>query len=267
MAASVYSVTLHHLSPDAKVVGHGFPEQQLAVVTVAQLRDLLFAFSLAAEKLTIYEPGVPEIRIKSDRDAFIVRTRYRRLCFVGHETVLRGEEHSVAYILTVVTGSAEAAKPSPRPDRTTSSSPMAYSRPPMPAGRVPRWVKLAVMVVIIIAANGTAVWLLLRPPRTLNPTYELLPDQESQALVAKTVGEYRTGSNEGDRRLVINRDGTLRIGKFGPKLTVGDESTRSVRGGLMQGRTVLVTNDPYVLAIRDADTLVLYGNIFHRHTP
>ena len=267
MPAATYSVTLHHLSSDAKMVNHAYPEVQLPTVSNSQLRDLLYGLSTAAERLTIYEPASPEIRIKTDRDAYVVRTRYRRLFFVGHETILRGEEHTVGHILTEITGAVEPDKIAPRPVRPTSSAPMAHSRPPIQAERVPRWAKIASMSVLIVGFNATAVWMLMRPPATLAPHYELLPDAESKVVLTRAAGEYRTGSQEGDRRLMIGVDGTLRLAKFGAGLALTDEGARTARGGLAQGRTVRVTNDPYVLAIRDADTVVLYGSTYHRHNP
>ena len=80
MPASTYSVTLHHLSPDATAAGLDYPDEQLPTVTVAQLRELLFALSAVAAKLTIYEPSTPEIRVKTDREIFIIRTRTPRTC-------------------------------------------------------------------------------------------------------------------------------------------------------------------------------------------
>ena len=94
MPPATYSVTLHHLAPGAKAAGLGYADEQLAAVTAVQLVELLHALEDVAAKLTIYEPSNPEIRVKTDREVHIVRTRYRRLCFVGREAVLRGEAHS-----------------------------------------------------------------------------------------------------------------------------------------------------------------------------
>ena len=119
MAAPTYSVTLHHLSPDATAAGLAYPDEQLQTVTVAQLRELLQALSAVAANLTIYEPSTPEIRIKADKEIFVIRTRNRRLCFVGWETILRGEDHSIGFILSTITGTAEPAKGAPKAERYT----------------------------------------------------------------------------------------------------------------------------------------------------
>jgi hypothetical protein len=263
MAAPVYSITLHHLSPDAKAAGLAYPDEHLLAVSVGQLRELLYSLGEVAARQTIYEPSAPEIRIKTDRDIFIVRTRYRRLCFIGWEAMLRGEEHSVAYILAAITGSMEHGKLLPHVERLTPAY-KPHSSSSFDTGGVPRWVKIAVMSVLIIVFNATAAWLLLRQPPNLVPKFTLLPDFESKALLTKIAGEYATGTHEGDRRLFIESDGTLRFAKIGPKKTVLDEITKTARGGLAEGRAALITSDPAVLTIKDSDSVILYGTTYRR---
>ncbi len=266
-ATPTYNVTLHHLAPGAVAAGLAYPDEQLPAVPLNQLREMLYALSELSSRLTIYEPSAPEIRIKTDREVFVVRTRYRRLCFVGYETTLRGEEHSVAYILTTITGTTETAK-APEP-RISERPAVASSRSPLeaPAGRFPRWAKIAVMAVIIVGCNGTAAWMLLRPPNTLAPKFTLMTPSESATLLAKVAGEYRTGSLEGDRRLIIDTIGTARLAKFGPNLSPSQPTTKTVRGALVDGQPALITNDPAAVVLKDADTIVLFGNTYKRHAP
>ena len=267
MAAPVFSVTLRHLAPDAKAAGLAYPDVQLPAVNAAQLRDLLYSMSEAAARLTLYEPSTPEIRVKTDRDSYVIRTCYRRLSFVGYEVLLRGEEHTANYILSTITGMAEPARAAPRIERFASPNPAAAGGPAGPASQVPRWVKITVLATLIIACNATAVWLMLRPTPTLAPHYDLLPDLESRALLTKVAGEYWTGNQPGDRRLVINPDGLLRLAKFGPQQAVLDESTRSARGALVAGRMAVVTNDSVIMTVKDADNVILFGSVYHRHNP
>src|SRR4051812_27357419 len=130
MAASTttFSVTLHHLSPGAKAAGLGYADEQMPTVTAVELVELLHALSDVASGLTIYEPSNPEIRIKTEREVVVVRTRYRRLCFVGREAQLRGEDHSVAMIMAAASGVAEpefAAASTRGIDRPSSAAPVA----------------------------------------------------------------------------------------------------------------------------------------------
>ena len=265
-ASPTYSVTLHHLAPGAVAAGLAYPDEQLPSVPLNQLREMLYAFSELSSRLTIYEPATPEIRIKTDRESFIVRTRYRRLCFVGYEATLRGEEHSVAYILTTITGTTETAK---APELRVIERPSAagLAAPEAAAGGFPRWAKIAVMTVLIIGCNGTAAWMLLRPPNTLAPKFTLMTAAESAALLAKVAGEYRTGSQEGDRRLIIDTIGTARLAKFGPNLSTNQPTTKTVRGAIVDGKPALITSDPAAVALKDADTIVLFGNTYKRHAP
>lgn len=268
-ATPTYSVTLHHLAPGAVAAGLAYPDEQLSAVSLGQLRELLYALGELASHLTIYEPSAPEIRIKTDREVFVVRTRYRGLCFVGYEAALRGEEHSVAYILTTITGTTETAKaPEPRStERPASANPLGGGARAEEADRFPRWLKVTMMMVVIIACNGTAAWLFFRPPTTIAPKFTLLSPADSAALLGRVAGEYRTGSQEGDRRIIIDTIGTARLAKFGPNLAAGQLTTKTVRGALVDGRPALVTNDPAAVVLKDADTIVLFGNTYKRHNP
>ena len=267
ITAPTYSVTLHHLAPGALAAGLAYPDEQLAAMPLPQLRELLYAFTELALRLTIYEPALPEIRIKTDRESFTIRTRYRKLWFVGYESSLRGEEHSVAHILTTITGRAETAKaPEPRAERSTPAS-VAAAASAEETGRFPRWLKIAVMAVIIIGCNAGAAWMLLSPPKTIAPKFSLMTPAESVALLGRVAGEYRTGSQEGDRRIIIEPTGTARLAKFGPNQAITQPTTKPIRGAIVDGRPALITNDPAAIVLKDADTILLFGNTYKRHNP
>ena len=124
MAAPTYNVMLHHLSADAKAAGVNYINEPLMGVSAAQLRALLQGLAEVASRLTIYEPSTPEIRIKTERSAFVVRTRHRRLCLLGWENKLRGEEHTIGFILSTVTGGVDTAKAGADGERRGSTSPV-----------------------------------------------------------------------------------------------------------------------------------------------
>ncbi len=265
MAPSTYSVTLHHLAPGAKAAGLGYADEQLPTVTPIQLVELLHALEDVAAKLTIYEPSNPEIRIKTEREVHIVRTRYRRLCFVGRESVLRGEAHSVAYIMATVSGQAEPeiAAAALRPlERPSSAHPVATR-----GGGFPDWAKAAVLLVLSLACIGGGVWMLVKPKNGIAPKFTYLSSSESSALLNKASGEYRTGVQEGDRRLIIGADGTLRIAKFGPGQAIAEEVIRTARGASQNGKPGLATSDPYLMLIKDNDSVLLYGQLYKRVAP
>jgi hypothetical protein len=268
MAAPTYSVTLHHLAPGATAAGLQFPDEQLPSVTPAQLRDLLNGLSVVAMGLTIYEPSSPEIRIKTDRDVFVVRTRYRQLCFVGWETTLRGEEHTAAYILSTISGgTAEVTRlATARLERPASATPTASGDTKGAASARSRRLKLTIMAVLVLGFNGATAWMLLKPAPGVLPTYELLTETESHALLIKAAGEYQTGTGEGDRCLTVNQDGNLRFAKYGRGRAVVEPRDRPASGASMAGKPVLVTTDknPVLLEIKDVDTLIYSKTVYHR---
>ena len=270
MAASAYSVTLHHLAPGASAAGLQYPDEQLTNVTPAQLREMLYALSEVAAGLTIYEPSTPEIRIKTDRDVFVVRTRYRQLCLAGWETTLRGEEHSVPYIVTTVGGgAAEVTRIAPvKVERIPSAHPLGSDAKTIAANNSRR-TRIAIMAVLILGFNVATAWMIFKPAPSLTPAYELMGDAESRALLIKAAGDYQTGNQPGDRRLSIEPDGTLRFAKYGPAQAIIEPRIRPSGGGVVAGKTVLVTSDknPAIVEIRDMDTVVSTNTTYKRIAP
>lgn len=295
MAAPTYNVMLHHLSADAKSVGVNYTNEPLMGVSAGQLRALLQGLGEVASKLTIYEPATPEIRIKTERSAFVVRTRHRRLCLLGWETKLRGEEHTIGLILSTITGSQEPVKTGSEAERRGSASPLpgasgtgsnsplragsnapiaSESNPPFSSAEpstetrgLPRWAKIAGLAVLIVGFNAITVWLVFfQTPSSPMPKTEPVPEFESGALLSKAAGEYETGDQEGDRRLIIEPTGGIRIAKYGPERAILQETTKTARGGSLGGRTVLVTSDPTTIEIKDVNTVVYFGTTYRRRT-
>lgn len=270
MAEPTYSVTLHHLAPGATAAGVGYPDEQLAAVTAEQLDELLKALAEVASRLTIYEPATPEIRVKTDREIYVVRTRYRRLCFVGREALLRGEEHSIPFILATITGTGEpevkvaVPRTFERPSSASPAGPASGSAAPTAESTSSsQWTKITVLLVLIAACLGGGLWMLLRPARSVAPKFSRMNATESSALLSRVAGDYQTGTGEGDRRLIIGSDGTLRIAKYGPNRAIAEEIVRTAQGALQDGKPALATTDPYVMLIKD-DTIVFYGQTYRR---
>ncbi len=180
MATPTYSVTLHHLAPGAAAAGLGYADEQMPSVTAVQLGEMLHALAEVASRLTIYEPSTPEIRIKTEREVYVVRTRYRHLCFVGRETLLRGEEHSVAFIVATVTGLAEPEVKSVTPrvfERPSSTNPTGSRR--STGDGFPDWAKIALMLIVSAACLSVGGWMLFRPARSFAPKFTPLSATES----------------------------------------------------------------------------------------
>jgi hypothetical protein len=120
------------------------------------------------------------------------------------------------------------------------------------------------MIVVSAACLGGGLFMLLRPARSLAPKFSLMASSESISLLSRVAGEYQTGTAEGDRRLIIGPDGTLRIAKYGAAQAIAEEIIRTARGATKDGQPALATSDPYVMMIKDADNVVLYGQNYKR---
>jgi hypothetical protein len=155
-------------------------------------------------------------------------------------------------------------------------NPRLFERPPTaiplrPSARgggggigFPDWAKIALLALFSFTFVGAGVWMLFKPARTLAPKYKLMSATEAVGLLGRVAGQYQTGNQPGDRRLIIDNAGTLRIAKYGPDQSIAEEIIRTARGATQDGRPALVTTDPYVMLIHDADSVTLYGQTFKR---
>ncbi len=253
MAPTSYNLTLHHLAPEAKAAGLQYPDLEVPGVSVEKIRTLLVALSKAGAKLAPDDLSSPEIRIKTAREVLRVRPSAGGLRLVSWDTKIGGSDFSVDQVIEHLDG--------PRPEASAATR---QSASPMPSSRLPRWAKIAALAVAIIAINVTTLWFLLRAPPTLLPEYDLLPDTDAQKLLLAAAGEYETGGHEGDRRLIIQPDGSMILSTYGAKRKIIEEVTLRSRGARTSGRPALLTSDPYLLEVKDANTVILYGNAYRR---
>lgn len=257
MTPPTFHLILHHLSPDAKVASSSQPDHELPHATVEKLRELLVALSATAAHLPAGGTATPEIRIRAGKDTLQVRVSEGQLRFVSWETKAGGVGLNVDQIVARVSFSAPRAEPAPvRPARMHA--------PAEAPEKLPRWLKVTGLIVAILAINGTTVWMLLKPPPDLLSEFELLPPAASRELLTMVAGDYETGAREGDRRLTIQPDGALQLSKYGVKRVVVEEPPKTVRGALTGGKPALLTSDPYLLEIKDPNTVVLYGDTYKR---
>lgn len=257
MPTQTFQLTLHHLSTDAKVASASQPDHELPRVTIEQLRDLLVALAATAAHLPAVSAATPEIRIRAGKDTLTVRVSDGQLRFVSWETKAGGVGLNIDQIIARVHFSAPRTEPAAiRPARV-------YTPEEAPE-KLPRWLKVTGLVAAIIAINCTTVWMLIKPPPDLLSEFELLPASASSELLGMVAGEYETGTREGDRRITIQPDGALQLSKYGQKRTVIEGNTKTVRGALTSGQPALLTDDPYLLQIKDPNTVVLYGDTYKR---
>ena len=257
MTPQTFHIILHHLSPDAKVASAAQPDHDLPRVTTEKLRELLVALAATAVHLPKVSAASPEIRIRAGKDTLQIRVSEGQLRFVSWETKAGGVGLNVDQIIARVSFSAPRAEPAPlRPARMHAPA----ARPE----KIPRWAKVTGLIVAIVGINATSVWMLLKPPPDLLSEFELLPAGASHELLSMYAGDYETGMREGDRRLTIQPDGALQLSKYGQARAVVQEGNKTVRGALTSGKPALLTNDPYLLEIKDPNTIVLYGDTYKR---
>jgi len=261
MAAPLYSITLHHLAADATAAGLQHPDQQLTGVSVEKLRTLLTALGEAGTKLASDDLAAPEIRIKTPREQLRVRPgNGGRLRLVTWDTKVGGMNFTVDEVLERLDGPPTEAAAAAAAIRRASASPI----PPATKGGMPRWIKITALAVLIAGINATTIWFMLRPAPTLLPEYRLMSDSDGRKLLLDAAGEYETGGREGDRRLIIQPDGGLILSTYGTKRKIIEETTLRSRAARTNGKPALLTSDPYLLEVKDANTVVLYGNAYRR---
>ena len=257
MTPTTFHLILHHLSLDAKVASAAQPDHDLPGAPIEKLRELLVALAAMAVQLPAGRAATPEIRIRSGKDTLQVRVSEGQLRFVSWETKAGGVGLTVEQIIARVHLSAPRAEPAPmRPARMHA--------PAAAPEKIPRWLKVSGLITAILVINCTTVWMLLKPPPDLLSEFELLPTGASHELLTMVAGDYETGAREGDRRLTIQPDGALQLSKYGQKRAVVEENAKTVRGALTSGKPALLTDDPYLLEIKDPNTIVLYGDTYKR---
>ena len=258
MNSSLYNITLHHLSPDARAIGTKHLDQELANVSLNDLRGLLVTMAKTGAKPSADDLAAPEIRIKTAKEVLRVRPSGGLLRLVSWDTKVGGMDFNVDQIIERLDG------PLSESDSAARKAPQQAVIIDVAPSRLPKWVKIAGLSVVILAINATTIWFLLRPPPTLLAQYELLPDSDARRLLSQAAGEYETGNKEGDRRLIIQPDGSMILSTYGIKRKIIEETTLSSRGAETSGRPALLTSDPYLLEIKDVDTVILYGNAYKR---
>lgn len=257
MSAPVYSLTLHHLSPDAKEASAALADLEVSRVTPEKLRTMLTALAAVAVRHRTDYSVTPEIRIKTGRTELLIRARDGGLTLVSWDKKVGGQNLTVADVMAQL-------EQAPAADAPTASSPRSAGKSGG-AGLSGRG-KIIMLVAAVVAINAFTAWNLLKPEPGFVPSHQLLPTDEARELLKRAAGEYETGSTPGDRRLIIQADGSLILSTYGPRRTIVEQLNRSAKGANIQGQVGLVTSDPSVLEIRDRDTVVLYGNVYKRRS-
>lgn len=257
MTPVTFKLNFRHLTPDGRELGVRHADSELAGVDAARLREILHAMEKAVAQQSASDPAAPEIRITSPHGVFMVKVADGRLRLHSWSLKSGTREMTVDEIIETVGG---------KPAEVKTYSPSAARAPAgrnsdSLLGRIPRSVKVALLVVLFGGINAVSGWMLMRPPPDLLPPHEMLSAVATERLLATVAGEFETGSRPGDRWMTIVRSGNIRVVKYGPK---PDETLLTARAALVNGQEVLITSARSMIEIKDADTLVLFGDTYKR---
>lgn len=257
MTPATFKLNFRHLTPDGRELGVRHADSELASVEAGRLREILRAMEKAVAQQAASDPAAPEIRITSPHGVFMVKTANGRLRLHSWSLKSGTREMTVDEIIETVGGKPVEEKAHAHP---AAQAPAGAASAGL-LGRIPRWVKVAVLVVLFGGINAVSGWMLMRPPPDLLPPHEMLSAAATERLLAMVAGEFETGSRPGDRWMTIVRTGNIRVVKYGPK---PDETLLTARAATVNGQEVLITSARSMIEIKDADTLVLFGDTYKR---
>ena len=251
-----FSLTLQHLARDARAAGAELPPIELQEVAAEQLRGLLEAMVALAP--TVAYPAQPEMRIVSPHGRFLVQVRDGRTRFSSWSLRGSNREFTSDEIFAAITGLEREAEES----EGRAGPPVAAHA--MPSARV---LKIVALGLAIAGTNAFTAWMVTRPPPDLMPAYRLIADEPAKRVLADAAGGWATGTRPGDRALQISERGEVRWTRLGEDGQVAETTQLTVQPAEVAGKTALVTSTRAVIELRDAITVVFYGDTYRRRMP
>jgi hypothetical protein len=260
-APELFTITLHHLAPDAKQAGRAFPDVERTKVDSAGLQALIEAIAALAPACDY--TTAPELRITTEtRGKFIVQVKNGQVKVTSWSVKAAAATLTPDEIFALVTGT-EA--PVEKQELVTHSTPAA-GRPARQ--KMPRRNAVILLVVGIVTANALTAWMALRPPPGLPaeilPAYRVLDPDYGRRVLADYAGIYETGGNPGDRELTLFNDGRIKWVTFGPGRTAADVLMLTVQPAESRGKSVLVANNGGMVEMKDALSVVYFGDTYRR---
>jgi len=251
----MFTVTLHHLSPEAKKAGAEHADLQLSDVGEDQLHRLIDAFGKCATQAGI--DAKPELRVDAPHGRFVVQAIQGKLRFNSWTVRVGGADLSPEQIFAIITGSEDPRSPT-----------VAVESFMRDAKRVRRR-RLALLAALVLGTNATTAWLALRPPppNPMLPAYQLLGSAPAERVLTQVAGEYVSGTTAGARGLTIARDGRVRWATFGPDLTVAESSDLKAHAVESSGRPALLAGGLGLIEIPDAASVVFFNETYRRKSP
>lgn len=254
-SAATYDITLTHLSPDLKKAAIEFSAVQRPALSLKELGALLRAAEALAP--SVVYPAKPEIRIEAPSGKFVVQIKEGRLHYISWGSLnSRGGNPTVNQILGMISG--EIGEGDVGLDDTPAPQVARKST------HVKRALIGAVLGAFIAGANALTFVQAKRPPGNFLPPYRVLEAAPAERFLTSVTGNYESGSEPGDRRLQITRDGNVVWIKFGPARAVQERKEFTAQAVEAAGATALLTSKQGLIKVKDASTISLYGDTYIR---
>lgn len=248
----MFTVSLFNLSADARVASPRFGPRELGEVTEGDLLALLEAFSLLPT-LQVHE-SEPQITIVSDAGKYIVRTGQGKLfLYDARDTAEPYVELTAAEIVREIGGTAAA-----EPAAGVAPDAAAPNRTPH------RGIAICMLAAGLCLNGYTLYSVFYIDDVNQKPAVKVITDTtELASRQAAVIGRYATGSEAGDRYIVVGSDGRVRFGEISPG-PARPESSDTYRIGRYEEQLCLTTPDSGVIDITGLNTLVYYRDIYRR---
>jgi hypothetical protein len=277
MSPSGYSATLVNLSRDARTADVSLGRSRPASLSTTELGSLLDAFcGLDALQDASADP---EIRVEHGSDRYlIIRAGQGRLAlYNARDRTQPAQVLTPIEILAELDGSACAVRKASNATVTGSASPLTAEPgvtlapgvtsesvpyiPPEPVRHTRTMVLVGAMFASLIIV--LAVKLSDRPPRASDDVV-LLPRAEHAGVAQSVEGVYVTGSNPGDRGIVVAAAGTIRFFQLNADTAPSMAHDTWKPGRRDQRLCLAITDLGSVVEIMDRDVLLYQGDRYRR---
>lgn len=254
-AEPTFLIGYKQLTPDAKKAGLSFPDAERAEVPGKELRALLRSAEALAPKVSY--PLAPELRITAPSGRYVVQLKDGRLHFVSWSSAKsRGGNPTADQIFAIITGE----------ELEDDTTPVAAAGPAdeKKSSGTKTYVISGVLAAVIMGSNLYSFWNYKKAPGNLLPAHSIVEPEPARRLLDRTWGNYETGGNPGDRRLEIGRDGKVIWVKFGVGRSIVEKKEFTVQGAKSGGQDALLTSRKSLIKVKDATSLVLFGDTYLR---
>jgi hypothetical protein len=252
----MYKVTSHNLSPDFSSAKLEFGTTEHGTVNDEQLLEMLTAF----QRIRPIENNnaEPKIEIRAPEGRFHVQCSSSKLFLYDEGNLSSGStEHSPEEILRILSSSQnQQGSTAPEEEITASGTQKLH---------LSRSISLT-MLIVGLALNGYTLYsafyiddINVAPPITL-----ITDKKDLQGQIDALSGSFVTGTEIGDRGIVIKADGSLKLLEFANQGALRSESLRTYSIGRRDNKLIIAIKPKGQIEVSNRDTLVLYGDTYRR---